>query len=1680
MKSSMLSLKVKLQASKTNSLKKPHRDAKRVITGKEDYSRLRAIARSYSEYRPSDYLFQLCRLNKDQVSNYKSHFGNVNPDHAKDVVPVESAFGLLYQICLKLVEMGNIFSINNQLLKTCLPNNVTGINNNLICYFLEAMGRASDLSLSSRQIVIGSQVYQAIKNAGGFGISQFVLSPDRQGIPIDPKVKKVTEALKFDGDLDKLTKDIDNILVSYGHESIQDLSQKEYNQIQRRINQSTTTFDLSEVSEQFRNKYSAVQLSREFDKEEESDNNEEKNSEEENQENQDPSANTDRSGGDNREESSDGNNPPNQQDCSDNPPPDSGDRDNSSEHNTPNDDSSPPEESDNQQDEVSLLKSQLSLSKNKMLKVMLGILPINFDKLDPESSERKDCYVLVYHCILTKFTLFEDISIPTELNGISFILNRICGIFGPPHSVDYYRSGVCFNQERYQSHSESHNIVMDHSSPYGDYPAEMMEKQIFLGELHTKLFANSGHSCFRDSRNTTVLCNLDPSEELIRGYESKVTNFLCVFKRNCTDDNAGSPSPSWKHVPTSQHEVNCEDKTLFGPHSKLPEKQVVAKIRGKSSYEKMFGHSYSVQQTKNERHLLISNHYTFDDCIHDDGFKEYNSETDLTVDEDRIVSDLINRSSLKTFGLPPSKVPLNFGPEKVFLMYEGNKVQDTSGPSTIVELFDTTNPVGFQNNGTFCFLNAVVRFLLESQAFLQMLQEYLDRVAKRVRQKAWEDLETSMGRTYLIASFLCTTSLLGNYAKKRIPKHEKVFDLKLIRNALLTKCFDLDSDAFQVEGNCDSVEILRFILTAISKEFVTSDKGFFWKNQEAFDKLFCNSTRTFCHCKTHDDHWYLDAKWFEDDYIRRLTLGPLKDKSIKVNSRFDMEGREEIIHLQDLIDKENRNWDEVCEDLRCHKVSNGIFWNMHGSQSLSSLCECTKRRVYNEESEVVLFEIVRTYMDNKQQREVFVDSKQQEGVVVPFVLLLDTTQNRFYHTFETAIVHEGSKLNCGHYVVYKQHFNGTCLRISDATVTEVSKEVFCKEINMKGVILLYKRCEKPSALHLQRGDARRQREDNVWDDKSAHHYAVRPEHWNEPRTTLYNYDVGKTENALDVSFLEPHLLRKLKDCEETLQEKRAKKRKLSLRSSSSSANNKQQTTLTQHMNSNLFDNSDEEHVPKKSKSANDVICIEDDDDSCCSSLGNTDGLGSSGDSDELANFDLFDIENEVKDGEVVQLLTAHGLQKYKCVIEDNDDSTPGLQQNCIYCNEKTDQKIGKVTSVCMRCKNGIGSPLLTLATDGGHYKSLQRLQRPLNKTCFNCFCSLDSQGDGRYHNAGALKWCFTCQNDGKCKCVTCIYSNGNANRIVEIGKTIANELKDRTLDFETKYITFVRHKNELKAKLKNASSSKTTDEDRKELRSFEKKVHYYGHPGRFIHRPHSGYTKTEVTLLNEIKACNSPFIQQFGLSFLSRKDALELLNPISQKVVKKNGSNTPVTPLSEEFIMYYLTFLKSTVKKRNPNTKVHLLLREEEVLLRIINLAKQNDTKKHVFFVWRSIDEEPSKRTGVYFFESDLQISAQLTYFDPKIKIDKFDTSLKKLWHDLDVPGKKRLHIESNYNVNFGKLKFDRTFNSANNSVYSLMFLLNCLCYNNAKKMIQFGDRHIDQCKVLLCMSCIVNDPYYF
>ena len=482
MKRSIKILDAKIKGQKTNSQKKPFREEKKELKKQYDFRQLNEVARSYSNYRPIKSLFKVGKLKKDVLEKYKNNFGFAEECDVLQVVPVEAAFDILHQLCVKdCSKHANVQCITNKILKKCIPDGLSGINNNLVIYFIEALCRAADLSLSTRQVTLGTEVYKVVKKAGGFGITQFVDLDDRLNRPLHKKLQTVTHALKYQGNSEEVTHNINKVLVSFGQEPIRDLTMEERRELQSAdyyVEQKEE--DEIELIEEFRNDLSSKKLLSDFHSEEfdeEKDNDEISSSNDESWQSGNSSSNSDSE----KEESGSiqNNMSDNGKNTDDNIEKDINEED-SQEKNNEDGDEDANESNDGPSEPKNLFKKNMSSPFSNMSNVLINVFTTQFwDDKSIDDVSRVDHHVLMVYCVITRFTLFQKVIEPYNLHEIGNKLNDICGIFGCFQSVSYYKHGICFNRERYIDTNPHCNKRFDGETNYGHYQSEIMGEDLF-------------------------------------------------------------------------------------------------------------------------------------------------------------------------------------------------------------------------------------------------------------------------------------------------------------------------------------------------------------------------------------------------------------------------------------------------------------------------------------------------------------------------------------------------------------------------------------------------------------------------------------------------------------------------------------------------------------------------------------------------------------------------------------------------------------------------------------------------------------------------------------------------------------------------------------------------------------------------------------------------------------------------------------------------------------------------------------------------------------------------------------------------------------------------------------------------------------------------------------------------
>ena len=1694
----------KLRAAKTNSLKQPYRNGKKAISSRKDYSTLQEVARSYSDYRPMDNIFQVGKLIKTYKHLYANNFGFAQDDHAKAVVTVEIAFGLLYQLCRKFFLKSNVNTICNKVLRDSLPATITGINNNLVIYFLESLCRASDLPLSSRQMVVGTEVYMAIKSSGGFGLSQFVLTPDRKGDPLHPKLAKVTKALHYTGDFDQVIKEINQILVSHGQEPITEMTRKEYSVLikeNKKNKKKKNKIDTSDLSQKFREELSAVKLINEFDNEEDdsdkenfynynlktseqsdntnsaqepggseqsdntnsgqergseqsdnhnsgkeggsdeqSDNNEEEKGSEESGDNPEDGEGSDEQSDNNEEDGEGPENSENNEEPSGNNPEEGGGSENSENNEEPTD--------------LQILKGQLSTSETKMRHVILNVFTYNIDNLPEQDSRRKDHYVLVVQCVLTKFTLFIHINVPYNLNEIASKLCDICGWTGVFHTVTYYKDGMCFNRERYFHNSTNQeNIIFDNGSPFGVVGYELSGQMEYLLMIHNSIFKNSLNNFF-DSKDSTVFLNIHPSEHTINHFIKKYQMFLSIMFRNyenLSNDEKSTRQPFGMYSST-QFEVNTEDKLLYGASNDIEQRRLKRNIRSRSSYERLFNQSYNVQESSSESFAYTLHHIVDVGGIIDDGFKDYRSDADDNSedDEDKIIFELINQDAKEKFGLPASKTPKDFGIVSELLLSPEN-VQKADSPGRLkswTELYDFSKPVGLYNPGTFCFENAVFRMILGIPQLLKQIETFISKML------------TKHNEDYLCThAYLCCAILFCGFEITEISKdkfrtsEKRVYDCRILRNALITKAKRMNEDAIEAKGNNDAVEAMSFILNYVFEEFKSFDKAFATTNAKHLDDIVKNNVTHRYHCETHNMDWDRTESVRECHWVTRFDAGPLLDEGgiQRFEHQFQItrenyQSQEELIHLHDLCKLDNKLWDDKT-DHRCSMADKGYIRNRNIP------CCTTTRKEMHLQSSYYFMSITRARGMQQNRAGNVIGAKTKFGVIVPYLLEGEYS----LYQLKSAILHYGSGTVHGHYVVCMQDKHGVCLKISDAKTSEISEVEYCRAINFHAVLLCYQRIRNESL-----NQRLRHSQDGYLDP-------LRPKFLNssEPQTEYKEYQYQR-----DYRSFGPYLEQTLLKNEDLRREEEALATRMSLRSrmKSSSSSTSSQKTLTQFVRENDSKKrkhpADDKPVSVSNKKPTIIEVNDTDDDS--------DSIAPPEDDDELAfdaNFStdrilnkLFDIEIHIDTTKEYKLLTSGGYGIYK----------PGVEtQPCLFCEDFTPHKIGKISHVCEKCRanNSIVASMKLKES----YQKLQKLQLQLSEHCFKCCKRINFKKN--YHVTGGFLTCHECYANGECSCVTCLSGVGNIKEIRDVCTEIRREALKRSNDFDVKLSEYKSKKAVLSAQSKQNSS---------ENREVKLGIFMFGYKGRIFKRYHDGYSKKEKTLFELLQNTETPLLNQIRGNILKTSDIVSML-PQQKSDDIFTLSEMQVVP--EEVIKFYAKMLGS-LNDLKPYTKLTVCDKTNvgSWMSDLVQNGAHERKQKHVYFVTRKEENNPAHKICVYFFDFDHIRSVKLTYFDPS-QSDKevYNAWLQAIWKEKVVEPKsndlsKGLTIVSDYTKIFGGGKASKmTFDYKNNYVYATMFLFNVMRRgNDSDAKVVVIDKYIDAMKTHIAMASILGMPQWF
>ena len=1262
-------------------------------------------------------------------------------------------------------------------------------------------------------------------------------------------------------------------------------------------------------------------------------------------------------------------------------------------------------------------------------------------------------------CVLTKFTAFYHVTLPFNLDEISSKLAELCGFVGIFQTVSYFQDGICFNKLRYFSQSDSSNVMFDDVSGFG-IGWESVGKPSYLLKVHNEIFQNSSNH-FYDSKDCTVLLNVDPSEEETLGFNNKAESFVAILLRNFESlqpQHSSSCSSPFKLYPSTMLEVNMEDKILYGYERDFEELRSKANICGRTPYERMMNQPFVVQQRISNAIQCTSNHIVNPSGIINDGFKDYRPECPVPDDEDRIISDLLNQSSVEDFGMPPSRTPEGFSRVRELFMTSENIEQLKSPDHKMkdwTDLFKRSFPVGLNNpTGSHCFENVCFRVLYENHAFIKQVEVFI----KLAQTK--HCVEELVRKAYLTCAFLyCGYGLSQVSEDPYKTSEQRTFDLRVLRNALITKAKKVNSDVIEAGGNCCAIETMDFILDEMFKEIRWVDRSHRWTNYERVELLFKNKATNQHNCKTHNFAWEKTLNEDQMPWVSRFDGTTLLEEGAM--ERFEdqcfyakAENQEEIIHLTDLCSLCNKNWG-FSSSLRCEGTS-----NVH-CRKREEACSTTTSTEVSHCSKTILLSITRASGMKRDQGGDVVGTKKTFGVTIPYLYLVR------YATYElkAAILHIGGGTGGGHYVVCKQDKEGSCLFISDNVTTVMTEEEYVKKINFNAVLLVYERVYNNQIIEALRTSP------------EASTKPLRPSHLN----TVNNSDDSKVYQEhcyeRDHSHFGPELEKFLLDNDEVDKREAEEKRKASLRSRKRlSLRSSHQQTLTQYVsgtNKRSASSLDPVSLPNEKKSKCDIIEVNDFDmDSLTPPDDDDQSFGSyfSEEGNETENILSFDIEPEFIKGstKLTRLINANGLHQY----EYRDD----VEYPCLFCNASTMQKVGKMGYICNGCFDSItdmNNDPINLRT---RYEELQQLQKPLRRHCIKCYSALPEGKN--YHQIGNFVICYKCYSNGACFCATCINGVDNIKDI----KLLCNEIVKEAFDRSNKYE--INLKKAVVARDRMVSENLTTDDKFKKVQN---SIYFNSWKGRIVRRANTGYSKKEQKLFEMLKETKAPILNQFRGIVLRTCDIVKLVDSHKEEP-NEMFEDDEDADIPSELVRYYVNMLSTFIEpNKNPyltRTNKHNV--EDWMKDLITNKALQR-RERHVLFIFGPSEDEDDS-AAVYFADFDNARNVKLTYFDPKYVNEEergiHDAYLQCFWNDNTSDGKegKGIAVVSDFDDIFGKAnKAKRSFNRANNSVYAMMFLQNSLLHcNESDTKIVVMDKYLKAMKTQIAMAVLLEYPNWF
>ena len=724
------------------------------------------------------------------------------------------------------------------------------------------------------------------------------------------------------------------------------------------------------------------------------------------------------------------------------------------------------DDDDNEEDTLRLAKNRELFEKYMMggfkqklfYHIMIDISTVQFNPpMHQYHSGKSHHHILVVQCLLTKYTMFRKVSIPTCLTEVRSLLATMFGDFSFPRTVSYFQSGISFNEDRYtKSLFGTVNFSFDFKTAFGNQKYRQKEKDqlSFIGTIHDKLFGK----LFIDDMDRHISCEVETNLFLDKDLSMAVNRFTDKVQSIWKEDNAVH-----FHYPSAQLHVNVMKNFFYGPaeRSDFP-------FEGKfqSPFEKMFQRSAFVHKypkTKGKpyattnfwmgsnKSFMNSDEYCSkvkDQKRKDDSPSHYVNYGTLQKNLKRMYSVKSAEECL----YPPILMPSSYSSN-----LRNNLVLDND-ESRLKEIMETRDtkflPVGIINQNHSCALNAVFRFLQD----IPHMNVIMNRVVKSMISHSSKSYNNE-------ASLLCTYVYCGRLLFEKCSektKKKRNISIATLSTALGNKVQHhghSHNDLIDLEQDECAGQVLRVLLNFLSKE-LNSVQSY---ESKLFSTLFKKSFQETYECRLcQDSRWTTNFGDTEDNYTMTVSVPKTVDKDLMCLYNPTEEDCFDI-HLFDVIRFSSKNFNRPVENLKECRQREGEKFPVPGNLSK---CSITKQTTFTESPPYVIVELNRTHIVSKAfgADDSFETEIHETSVKVPTCLKIFVRQTAFVsmyvkYSFVSAICHENGGKKNAHYYVLKPHSENEFLKVSDTHVTKLENKVGKEILYKKSTLLLFRKEE---------------------------------------------------------------------------------------------------------------------------------------------------------------------------------------------------------------------------------------------------------------------------------------------------------------------------------------------------------------------------------------------------------------------------------------------------------------------------------------------------------------------------------------------------------------------------------------------------------------------------------------------